>query len=255
MNLWRKTFCLTLANLKPLIRRRTNIFLLCSFPIVFATLYGWSLNAFSESQTDTNAYLDGLPSTIITMLMFTCFNGAGVAIAKERKSGLLTRLLLSPTHPVVIMYTKILFFMIIILIQTTLLFIVSRIFWGLTTNIATLFCILVVTVLISVIMTGFGVFFANLIRTPEATEYGGVIIIFSLLLIGGCWVPIYMLPEFVQSVAKGLPIFYAINILKQLILSAQGLGGIIFNVIILMIISVLFTFIGTTQFEWERRNG
>ncbi|MEW6606395.1 MAG: ABC transporter permease [bacterium] len=244
-----KIVYLVIADLKPLIRERKIIVLLLVFPFILNLIFGAMINIYNREASYSTCYLLALPIAIITVALFNCFRRGSQTIVTQRENGILERVLLSPTHPVVIVISKILFLEIVAVMQITVLFTISVFFGFKVSNLPN---IVPIILLFTLMLSGFSIFYSNLIKTEDAAEYASMLIIFPLLILGGVWVPLDAMPPIAKTIAKFTPSFYGMDAL-QLLMYGEGLTKVVVHIIILGILAFLFSFIGMLQFKWEKK--
>jgi ABC-2 type transport system permease protein len=72
-----------------------------------------------------------------------------------------------------------------------------------------------------------------------------------MALLGGCWYPAELFPEFVRSVVKILPTTWAMQGMLDLVLRGQGLSAILPEAGVLLGFAVVFLAIGVWRFRYE----
>ena len=72
-----------------------------------------------------------------------------------------------------------------------------------------------------------------------------------MALLGGCWYPIELFPQFVRTAVKVLPTTWAMQGMLNLVLRGQGLSGILPESGVLLGFAVLFFTIGIWRFRFE----
>ncbi|MGB9878934.1 MAG: ABC transporter permease, partial [Candidatus Pelagibacter ubique] len=219
-----------------ILRDKKALILICSFPIVFALLYGLVLGAFGS--TNKKIYLNSLSSTLTTMIVFTCINGSAGSIARSRENKLFSRLCFTNINYMVIMLGKIIYFLLITLIQTILLDIISIIFFDMTLLMA--IQVIGMAVLFAFFSLSLGILIANITDTEDGAEHATVLISFVFLILGA-WYPISSMSGIVKKIVKVNPVYYFVDSINNIVGSNNDLA-IYINIIILVGISaVMFT--------------
>jgi len=72
-----------------------------------------------------------------------------------------------------------------------------------------------------------------------------------MALLGGCWYPIELFPQFVRSIVKVLPTTWAMQGMLDLVLRGQGLAAILPEAGILLVFAAAFFGVGILRFRYE----
>jgi ABC-2 type transport system permease protein len=73
---------------------------------------------------------------------------------------------------------------------------------------------------------GFGVLLGTVADTQEQSAPFGATSVVVLAAVGGIWVPVFLMPEFMQTIAKFSPMNWGLNAYYDIILRNSGIGGI-----------------------------
>jgi ABC-2 type transport system permease protein len=72
-----------------------------------------------------------------------------------------------------------------------------------------------------------------------------------MALLGGCWYPLELFPQAVQSVVKVLPTTWAMQGMLDMLLRGQGVQGILLEAGVLLGYAALFFVVGIWRFKYE----
>jgi ABC-2 type transport system permease protein len=89
-----------------------------------------------------------------------------------------------------------------------------------------MFHLIIVTIFAGLAAIGFGVLLGTVADTQEQSAPFGATSVVVLAAIGGIWVPVFLMPEFMQSIAKFSPMNWGLNAYYDIILRNSGIGGI-----------------------------
>jgi ABC-2 type transport system permease protein len=113
----------------------------------------------------------------------------------------------------------------------------------------------VATILLSVLMvimsSAFGIMLATLARTQRSA--GSIAVLTSLILapLGGCWWPLFILPRWMQALAKITPHGWANTGFNKLMLFGADFSDVIPEMLILVGFTVLFGIIAVWRFRTD----
>ena len=218
---------LTIANriINQLIRDRRTIGLLVFVPLVIASLVGVII--------PDKGLLDYIaPAILATLILFFGFLLTGISFLRERSQGTLERLLAAPVSRLDIVGGYLFGFLLFALLQTMIIFfymvyVLKVSFQG------DLWQILVFQVLIGIGAVCLGTFFSVFARNEfQMMQFIPLIIIPQIFLCGLLW-PVSQMPDYLQWIARFLPLTYGVDGIRALMLQGQNLLDIGREVIIL----------------------
>ncbi|MPT33469.1 MAG: ABC transporter permease [Chryseobacterium sp.] len=94
---------------------------------------------------------------------------------------------------------------------------------------------LVVTIFAGLAAIGFGVLLGTMAKTQEQSAPFGATSVVVLAAVGGIWVPVFLMPEFMQNIAKFSPMNWGLNAYYDIILRNSGIGSIAKELIFLFL--------------------
>ncbi len=94
---------------------------------------------------------------------------------------------------------------------------------------------MIVTLFAGLAAIGFGILLGTVANTQEQSAPFGATSVVVLAAIGGIWVPVFLMPEFMQTIAKFSPMNWGLNAYYDIILRNSGLGEIAQELIFLLL--------------------
>ncbi len=184
------------------------------------------------------------------LVMFVFFAAAVTAesIVRERQNNTLERLIASSVSKSTILggiYTGTVIRGLIQLI----------IFWGigiLAFNIdpgKSPLAVAILSLLMVVMSAAFAVMLATLVRTQRSAGSLATVTALILAPLGGCWWPLFILPDWLQTVAKISPHAWANNGFNQLMLFGADFGAVVPEMLALVVFTVIFGTIALWRFR------
>lgn len=154
-----------------------------------------------------------------------------INLVKEKSQGTSVRARISPTPYFVHILGKTFTYLIICLIQFLLMVAVGIYLFPYMDLPAfdvsgKMFQLVTVTLFAGLAAIGFGVLLGTIADTQEQSAPFGATSVVVLAAIGGIWVPVFLMPEFMQNVAKFSPMNWGLNAYYDIILRNSGIGGI-----------------------------
>ncbi|MGU3376617.1 ABC transporter permease [Chryseobacterium sp. M5A1_1a] len=154
-----------------------------------------------------------------------------INLVKEKSQGTSVRARISPTPYFVHILGKTFTYLIICIIQFLLMVAVGVFLFPYMDLPAfdvsgKMFQLITVTLFAGLAAIGFGVLLGTIADTQEQSAPFGATSVVVLAAIGGIWVPVFLMPEFMQTVAKFSPMNWGLNAYYDIILRNSGIEGI-----------------------------
>ncbi|WP_066437791.1 ABC transporter permease [Chryseobacterium sp. CCH4-E10] len=196
-----------------------------------------SLIAFKEI-TPKKGYLDVLPNSVqhnvpawALFAIFFIVVPLSINLVKEKSQGTSVRARISPTPYFIHILGKTFTYLIICVIQFLLMVAVGIYLFpymdlpqfDVTGKMLPL---IIVTIFAGLAAIGFGVLLGTVADTQEQSAPFGATSVVVLAAVGGIWVPVFLMPEFMQTIAKFSPMNWGLNAYYDIILRSSGIGGI-----------------------------
>ncbi|MGB4611427.1 MAG: ABC transporter permease [Methanothermobacter thermautotrophicus] len=194
-------------------------------------------------------YMDFLVPAILAMtIMFSCMFGMGQSIAGERERGELARLFMTPTSVSTVVGGKIISKLVIESGRALLLLFIAILLFGIKINGSMLLTVLLL-ILTALCFVGFGIMISARVGTQE--DYMQMVMPFAMpmMFVSGVFYPIETMPWIFQKIAYVVPLTYANNALRAVMLKGAGAGDIMVNLLVLGGFTLLFFAMGVTRFN------
>jgi len=224
---------LTIASriINQMVRDRRTMFLIVVVPLVVMTLIGLS---FPESTV-----LDYIaPALLATLALFFGFLLTGISFLRERSQGTMERLMASPVSRVDIVVGYLFGFFIFALLQTlvVLLFTIYVLDVRYSGDLWQIFVFQTVVIIGAV---NLGIFISTFARNEfQMVQFIPLIIFPQIFLCGVIW-PVEQMPDYLQWLAAILPLTYAVDGLRDIMLAGQNLLDVGFELSVLIGFAVL----------------
>lgn len=168
---------------------------------------------------------------------------------RERDEGSALRLMLIPHAVGSVAFGRILFYIMLCLLQFTLMMMIGIFILphlGLSAlHLGTQpWALLPMAIVIAFAATAYGFFVGSIFHTANQAMSVGAISIVLVSAIGGVWVPIEILPKVMQYVAMVSPLHWALEGVNNIMLRDSGFRGIIQPGLILIALGATLTFGG-----------
>lgn len=186
---------------------------------------------------------------LITWVFIPLLGISGM-FAYERQKGTLRRLLTTPTQGATYLFGTIVGQVASALVQMLLLvgfgMLVMKVNWGHSP--AALAVMLVASALAAAAL---GTTLGTLVKTAGQAAGLSVLLGMVMALLGGCWYPIELFPQFVRTAVKILPTTWAMQGMLDVAVRGQGLVAILPVAGVLLAFAACFFAVGVWRFRYE----
>ena len=170
--------------------------------------------------------------------------------AYERQNGTLRRLMVTPTRKSTYLLGTIFGQVVTALVQMLLLVLfgifVMKSDWG-----SQPLALAVMMVSAALAAAALGTTLGTFVKTEGQATGLSIMTGMVMALLGGCWYPLEMFPQTVQTVVKILPTTWAMRGLLDIVLRGQGMAAILPDAAILFGFAAAFLGIGIWRFKYE----
>jgi len=213
-------------------------------PILWLVIFGSVFNRYRVIDTGNMSYISYLtPGVMAQSLLFTAIF-YGIAITWDKDSGILAKLMATPTSRGSIIIGKALSAGVRGLLQSAVIVLIALLL-GVTFifGILNVIGIIIIIVLASTCFASLSIVFASFLRKRE--RFMGVIqlITMPLFFASNALYPIELMPQPLQYVTWFNPLYYVVDSLRSLLIT-NNLGSVPFHIGVLLLITVLFVLAG-----------
>lgn len=181
-----------------------------------------------------------IPSLIALTLFQGAVMGMGRAVAGEKRDGSLTRVFLTPTSNVTIISGTIIFYIMFELVRASFLILISIILFNTTIEGSVFLIILILTLYVS-ISIAIGMIISSLVKTEQQFISMAMLVSLPTMFLAGAFFPVQAMPKFLQSIASILPVTYAGEALRGVMVKGFSLGMILAPVLILLVFLIILS--------------
>ena len=222
------SLALTIAAriIRQLVRDRRTSALIVIVPVVVMTLIGLS---FPEEQV-----LDYIaPALLATLALFFSFLLTGISFLRERSQGTMERLMASSVSRLDVVVGYLFGFFVFALTQTVIILLFTIYVLDVHYS-GDLWQIFVFQVVVIAGAVNLGIFISTFARNEfQMVQFIPLILFPQVFLCGVIW-PVEQMPEYLQWVARFLPLKYAVDGLRGIMLLGQSLADVSFELVVLV---------------------
>ena len=189
-----------------------------------------------------------IPGMIGFTIMQLCIYGSIERNTKYRKDGILRKLQTTPVTRTEWILAKMLFMLFLSFFSTGIAVIVGVVVWGVNIN----FNIWMLTLIIanSFLFSGLGMIIGRFVKEEETADTAAGAISFPMMFLAGTFFPLDQMPDFLQSVAHVLPLYYVNEGLRNSMINLD-FGKASFNTGIVIVFAAIFFIAGVLLTKWK----
>lgn len=210
---------------------RRTIALLIIAPTVMMSLIGLSF--------PDQGVLDFIaPALLATMALLFSFLLTGISFLRERSQGTLERLMASPVSRLDIVVGYLLGFFVFALAQTTIIVLYTIYVLGVNFS-GDLWQIFVFQIVVIAGAVNLGIFISTFARNEfQMVQFIPLIIVPQIFLAGVIW-PVEQMPDYLQWLSAILPLTYAVEGLRDIMLNGKSLIDVGFDLVVLVVFTIV----------------
>ncbi len=184
-------------------------------------------------------YIDFLtPAVIALTVFFGTVMSTGYAVAGEREDGTIVRILMTPVSRGAVIFGKTMHQLILQLARAVILILAAILIFGVTMNGSWL---LVALILVIFTFGAVGMGIAISAKSGDMTSFQQISMLFTLpsMFATGVFFPLDSVPDWMRWIAYFIPLTYANDAMRIVMIKGQGLSAIAGDLIILLVFSIL----------------
>jgi len=172
------------------------------------------------------------------------------SVLQEKRDGTFRRLLVAPMNRAVMLAGKLVPYYIINLIQLAIMLGASSLLFGMSLGYSPA-GLVVVSLAAAATATGLGVLVSALARTEAQVGGLTVLLLLTMSALGGCFVPRFIMPEWLRTIGLVTPHAWALDAYQDLLVRGYGLLEVLPKVGGLAAFAIVFFAIGVWRFRFE----
>lgn len=196
-----------------------------------------------------NTFQQNVPGYTIYGIFWIVSLLAG-SVLQEKREGTFRRLLVAPMNRAVMLVGKLLPYYLINLIQLVIMLGASSLLFGMSLG-SSPAGLALVSLAAAATATGLGVLVSALARTEAQVGGLTVLLLLTMSALGGCFVPRFIMPEWLRTVGLITPHAWALDAYQDLLVRGYGLLEVLPKVGALVAFAAVFFGIGVWRFRFE----
>jgi ABC-2 type transport system permease protein len=196
-------------------------------------------------------YIDFFVPGIVSLAVLTIgVLGTCGTYTELRETGILKRLASTPLGKSDWLTAKIFYQCVVVFVSAALIFVVAKLVYNVNTVPNPVIVILLVAG--TICFTGIGMIVARFVESEDAATAASMAVIFPMLFLCGTFQPLATMPDYVQTIAKVLPLTFLTNGLRDAMIFGD-IGAALYNACVLFLIGIVLFVIGAIITDWREK--
>jgi len=188
------------------------------------------------------------PGIMAMVMMMSLMTGLPHAISYEREVGTLDGMLVAPVHRISVIGGKVIAQTTRGLIQGVIILALAVILFGVVINGSV--ALVIGLMLLSVFsFVGLGILITSFTSTEETANMVMMSFMFPMMFLSGVFFPLQQMPQFMQIIARFLPLTYAVTALRRVVVLGAGVPSIATDIVILFGFGIILLAVALVMFE------
>ena len=233
-------------DLKLAMRNRAVLFFNYFFPLTFFFIFAQLYDAQQGA-----AILQVVAMVIVLGILGNGLFGAGMRAVQEREENVLRRYKVTPITPVPLLAASMITGVVLFVPSAILIVFLAHQFYGMPVpgQLASFF---IFVCLGSIAFRSLGLIVAAVVNSSQESNILIQPIYMTMLFLSGATIPITFMPHWLQNVTQFIPATYLMTGIGGILQRGETLLANWQSVIVLMVTTVVATFIATKLFRWEK---
>ena len=182
-----------------------------------------------------------VPGVMGLILLLICAMMTSISIVREKETGTMEVLLVSPMRPIYIILSKAVPYFVISLVNLTTILLLARFLLGIPIE-GSLFWLVVISLIYIFLALSIGLLVSTIAETQVAAMLiSGMVFMMPVILLSGMIYPVSNMPLILQGISQFVPAKWYIESVRRVMIEGLPIGAVLkeVSVLLLMIMVVL----------------
>jgi ABC-2 type transport system permease protein len=247
----RGLFKLTWLETKIFVREPLGLLGSAGLPVVMFVVLGRALGGRIANQSTDALRTVSVDVPVFASILIALSGVLSLVtiVSIYRESGILKRLRATPLRPHTILTAHVLVKLMMSAITLAVMMAAGKRYYPAGVNVPVIeFTLALLFSTLSILSIGFLI--ASLVPTARFSQPVATVVFYPMIAVSGLFVPVTSLPPALQTVARLVPLTYAVSLLRG-IWSGEGWSAHAGDVAALVLVMVVFTALSAQVFRWE----
>ena len=213
-----------------------------------AMIFPYILNVQTTIPGQTNYFNFLAPGLMIMIVMMSVMTGIPEAISKEKEMGTFDGMLSAPISQLSVIVGKTAALCTRGLIQCVIILAIAIVLFGVTIQGSILLAFFMLLLGIFSFI-GIGILAISLSGDQASSTMIVNLLMFPMMFLGGVFYPIQQMPWFMQAISQVIPLTYAADAMRKIMLLNAGVGDVMTQILILVAFGVVTMAIAVPLFR------
>ncbi len=197
------------------------------------------------------SYVDFIVPGILAMTLMTSgMMGLSLSFVQYREKGILRRIKVSPLPLSRFIGSELVSALIMALIQAAILLLVGKLVFKIHIR-GNYIYIAIMVIIGAAAFLSVGFLISSLTKTLKTAEMASNAITFPMMFLSGVFFPLAILPAFLATIAKLLPLYYLGQALREVMIRGKPLWAVWPDILILVGMGLICFLVSIKMFRWE----
>jgi len=201
---------------------------------------------YNPDMRSTNFFVPGLVALILMLISALL---TSIAIAREKETGTMEQILVSPVRPLEIVIGKVLPYVLLGLLNAGVIVLSASVLFDVPIR-GSLLLLGLLSLMFVFVALSFGLLFSTVARTQQIAMFMTLMAtILPTIMLSGFIFPIASMPAVLRWIAQVLPATYYLTIVRGIMLKGIGLAELSTHALVLLGMGALLLLIATKRFQ------
>lgn len=192
-----------------------------------------------------------VPGVMGLILMLICAMMTSVAIVREKETGTMEVLLVSPVRPIYLILAKTIPYFILSLINLITILLLSKYVLAVPIN-GSLFLLSAVSMLFVLVSLSLGLMISTLVETQVAAMLiSGMVFMMPVMILSGMMFPVENMPLILKGVAQLIPAKWFIEAVRKVMIQGVGFMYVLKEIGVMLLMMSIFIGISVKKFKYR----
>ncbi len=190
-----------------------------------------------------------VPGIMGLIMIIICAMMTSVSIVREKEMGTMEVLLVTPMRPIGIIFSKMIPYFVLSLINLAIILLLSKYLLGVPLA-GSIFWICTISIIYIILSLALGLLISTIVSTQAAAMLcSAMVLLLPVLMLSGMIFPIDSAPKFFQGLSCGIPATWYISAMRKLMVEGLQVKYVVKEMFILLAMSIALIGIALANFK------
>lgn len=190
-----------------------------------------------------------VPAIMGMLLMLICAMMTSISIVREKEKGTMEVLLVSPTHPIMIIMAKAVPYLILAFVILIVILLMATLVLGVPMH-GSVLCIFFISTIYILLALALGLLISNVAQTQlVALLLSAMVLLMPIVMLSGMVFPIESMPRILQWVSAIIPTRYYITAMRKLMVMGVGMEQVMNEMAVLLVMLAILLSLALVTFK------